>query len=603
MSSYANFQVNRNKSKNEVNIFKKGKNNRKTSKSDRLMESISIWASFYIANPTIFVREYFGIKLKMFQQVILYAMMHFSYTCYFAARGQGKTFLTAIFCCTICTLKPSTKVIIASGVKSQAREVIEKIDELRKEHPNLAREISILKTGSNDALVEFHNGSWIKIVASNDNARSKRCTLLIVDEFRMVDINVINTVLRKFQTATRHPKYLDKPEYEHLLQNEDELEDNKQIYLSSAFYKSSHAWDRFNDYFDAMINGRSYFLCGLPYYISVQEGLLKKKQVQEEMMEKSFDETSFNIEMRCMFHGISDKAFFSFEDLQKNRKLNKVYYPKDVSELINDKTASIPKKEIGEIRVVSADIALSAGSQNDASAFTVARLIPTKEGYDRQIVYLEAIEGGHTLTQAIRIRQLFYDFSCDYIVLDTQNAGQSIYDILTESQMDNERGVEYEPLSCMNDDKLAERCVYSNAPKIIYSIKANAGLNSDIAVRFKDDLKRKKIKLPVPENEAKDVLKGFKGYMDLPIELRTKFLLPYIHTDLMINEVLNLESEFNHLGQVRLKEVSGMRKDRYTSISYLNYFASELEVKNRKKKSSPYDPSQLFLFSKGRKYN
>lgn len=57
--------------------------------------------------------------------------------------------------------------------KGQAREIVEKIDDLRKNSPNLQREISDIKTGSNDPKVEFHNGSWIKVVAANDNARSK----------------------------------------------------------------------------------------------------------------------------------------------------------------------------------------------------------------------------------------------------------------------------------------------------------------------------------------------------------------------------------------------------------------------------------------------
>lgn len=74
---------------------------------------------------------------------------------------QGKTFLTAIFCVVRCILFPGTKVIIASGRKSQAREVIEKIDDMRKSSPNLSREISDLKSSLNDASVEFHNGSWI----------------------------------------------------------------------------------------------------------------------------------------------------------------------------------------------------------------------------------------------------------------------------------------------------------------------------------------------------------------------------------------------------------------------------------------------------------
>lgn len=81
--------------------------------------------------------------------------------------------MTAVYCITRSILYPETKIIIASGVKSQAREVIEKIDEMRKNSPNLRREISDLSTNTNDARVEFHNGSWIKTVASNDNARSR----------------------------------------------------------------------------------------------------------------------------------------------------------------------------------------------------------------------------------------------------------------------------------------------------------------------------------------------------------------------------------------------------------------------------------------------
>ncbi len=65
------------------------------------------------------------------------------------------------------------KKFMRREAKGQAREVIEKIDDLRKESPNLRREIEDLKTSTNDAKVEFHNGSWIKIVASNDGARSK----------------------------------------------------------------------------------------------------------------------------------------------------------------------------------------------------------------------------------------------------------------------------------------------------------------------------------------------------------------------------------------------------------------------------------------------
>ena len=66
---------------------------------------------------------------------------------------------------------------------------------------NLRSEISDISVSINNAHVDFRNGSWIKIVSSNDSARHNRATLIVVDEFRMVDLNTINTVLRSFNSA------------------------------------------------------------------------------------------------------------------------------------------------------------------------------------------------------------------------------------------------------------------------------------------------------------------------------------------------------------------------------------------------------------------
>lgn len=299
--------------------------------------------------------------------------------------------------------------------------------------------------------------------------------------------------------------------------------------------------------------------------------------------------------MEALWFGESEKAFFKFDDLQKNRKLGKAYYPKEVTDLLNDKSILLPKKEKGEIRLISADIATMSGNQNDASAFFVARLIPINNGYERQIIYSESIEGGHTGVQALRIRQLFYDFDCDYIILDTQNAGIGVYDQLTESQFDSERGAEYEPLSCINDDRLTERCVYSNAPKVIYSIRATPQINSEIAVSFKDALRRNKIKLLISENESMEILSKIKGFDKLPEDVKLQFRLPYFHTSLLINEMMNLEGEITDSGLVKLKEQGSGRKDRYSSLSYLNYIATDIERK-AKKKVEPIDVNKLFMF-------
>lgn len=58
-------------------------------KSERIMNGIAAWAGFYRANPQRFVKDYLNINLKLFQKILLYAMMHNNFFMYIAARGQG----------------------------------------------------------------------------------------------------------------------------------------------------------------------------------------------------------------------------------------------------------------------------------------------------------------------------------------------------------------------------------------------------------------------------------------------------------------------------------------------------------------------------------
>ena len=64
----------------------------------------------------------------------------------------------------------------------------------------------------------------------------------------MVDLNTINTVLRKFLTAPRHPGYLDNPKYEHL------QERNIEMYMSSAWYKSHWSYEKLKAYYANMLD-------------------------------------------------------------------------------------------------------------------------------------------------------------------------------------------------------------------------------------------------------------------------------------------------------------------------------------------------------------
>lgn len=598
MATYNNYSKSNQQKKFDIFTQKRSlnKNMENMTKSEKLMTGIGLWTSFYRLFPHIFVKEYLGINLKPFQKILLYFMMHYNYFCYIASRGQGKTWLTAIFCCVRAILFPESKIVLTAGNKGQGSEVLEKINDMMENSPNLKREITDLKTATQKPRCIFRNGSWIKVVASNQGARSARANVIVIDEFRMVDKSIVDGVIRKFLTAPRQPKYLQNKKYSHL------KERNKELYLSSAWFKHDWSWDKVKAFFNSMIDGKSYFLCSLPYQIAIKEDLLMREQVEDEMSESDFSEISWLMEMCAMFYGSSEKAFFNYEDLEKNRVLQKVVYPKYKYELFKkNKNFKYTPKEKDEIRLVSCDISgmnSSKNKKNDASVFTVIRLIPNKShtSYDKYVCYMETMEGGRSDFQALKIRRIYEELDCDYIVIDTQSYGLSVYDVLTQNIYDKELDKEYEGFSCINDDDMANRCLLQDAPKKIYSMKAYEKINSDMHIYVKDDLKRGKLRLPVNENEGKEYLKTFKDYNDMTPEQQIEYQSPYFQTTLLINEMISLEQIDNKNGTIKLKEPSSMRKDRYSSLGYGIYVSKLLEKKNFKPKNKDEDISSYILF-------
>jgi len=215
---------------------------------------------------------------------------------------------------------------------------------------------------------------------------------------------------------------------------------------------------------------------------------------------------------------------------------------------------------------------------------------------------LEANQIGDTTKQAVRIRQLYEDFGGDFIVLDTRNGGLQILYNLQKVLYDEERGIEYQPLKCMNNSDYARVCQDSSAKECIFAINASQQLNSDIATNFRQNLTENKIDFLVNNNIAKEeILSQFKEYAESkdPDE-QVRFEMPFLNTQLMINESAELQYEkMPQTGLIKIKEQGSNRKDRYTSVSYGSYFIDQLEkdlIGNSSKKSYEYAPSCVSSF-------
>ena len=201
-------------------------------------------------------------------------------------------------------------------------------------------------------------------------------------------------------------------------------------------------------------------------------------------------------------------------------------------------------------------------------------------GYRMIVPYLESIQGGEIKKQAMRIRELFEDFDADYIGLDTRNAGISIYDLLARVLYDDDRGIEYSPLSCMNDENIANRIKVEGAEPRIFAINASQKLNSDIALNFRQRLCEKKIDFLVNFETAKEeILPNIKEYVGaVDGETAIFYERPFLETQALFAETAELMYEKKaDTGVIVIREQGANRKDRYTSVSYAAYVCSLLE--------------------------
>lgn len=277
--------------------------------------------------------------------------------------------------------------------------------------------------------------------------------------------------------------------------------------------------------------------------------------------------------------------------------------PDKLAGKITSNQLKIKPKQHGELRILSADIALmsSKKNNNDATAIFVNQMMPTKAGrYVNNIIYSDAMEGVHTADQALEIRKLYDQFGCDYIVLDCQGAGIGLFDSLARDIVDPDTGEIYPALSCCNDPTMAERCTVKGADKVIWSIKANANMNSECAILLREGFRSGKVRLLMTEYDAEQLLGGLKGYSSLDPEEKVALQMPYIHTTLLVDELVKLKHDESS-GKVKLYERSGMRKDRYSSLSYNIYVSTILESRMGRKTTKEEDKIQFVYRAPGSK--
>lgn len=562
------------------------------------------WVGYWRKNPQKFAEDYIGIKLHTYQKILIYMMNINDIFMYIASRGAGKSFLLGVYAVIRCILYPNTNIIIASGTRGQARLIIsEKIVSLYNNYESVRAEIGDfrnIKTGVNNTSVSFLNGSKIEAVTSSDNARGYRGNILILDEFRLIDKKTIQEVLTPMLNVVRTPPFTFKKEYKDYPQ-----EENKTVYISSAWYKTHWAWDDFQDFVKSMLGGKKFFVADTPYTLSIHHGLLTQNKANTDRA--SYDKAKWEMEYEGIFVGENDKGYFKLEDINHCRTITKAFIPPTATEFVENNNRSVPKNlsnipridKNSEIRIISLDVALMGGSKtvkNDSSAFTCMRLVQEKDSYRRDILYLESVKESISANNlGIRLKQLYNDFEADYVVIDTNGVGTAVLEAVCSILSDEERDVEYPAWSTINNEEENERLKTKGIPVVI-AYKADAKFNNSIATGLKTALEDRRIRFPITDIEQREYLVDRGGFLKKSVEEQQRELHTFQQSSALSNELVALEYIVRS-GNIVIQEVGTATKDRYSSLAYGNYYASELEKKLRDTEESDDYDDYFFISS------
>jgi len=588
--SYKNYQSN--KRKKSIRSKTSSKEGRDFSMSkgmtDEQEDNLIEWNHFFRKNPQYFCEWFLGLKLHEYQRFWIYTMQNSTRFMGLASRGTAKSFMVAVFALVRAILYPGTNIILASRTKKQSGLIVtEKIKWMSDNYPAIKREIHRLVTNSNDYVVEFKNGSKITSVVSSDNSRGYRCNLLIVDESRQVSNEVLDTVLKPFLEVRNPPFTMIDNKYD------DYLEQPVFIQITSVGYKGEE-WDvRANKMIKNIAEGsETNRVIFLDYLLTMKHNIKTREQIIEDKTD--MDDVFFTMEMGNLPYGGARKSYYQYSMFKRTVKRPWIPIRFDPSNPKAKNKYHIPKA-VGERRLVSVDCAAAAGSVNDLTSISCYRMIPVKHGYKSSLVYIEVFNGMNTELQALRIKQIYSEFtdarlpggdflfdSNDTLVLDIANIGRGIYDSLTGVSSDTERDVDYPPLKVMVHHSIPEarfkdfdeRAISEDAFPCIYPIAGSASLNSDIASSFRSRLRSGLLHFLIEKSEQEEIYikkKNKDMFSHDDITLKSYVLSPNLNTGLMINEAISLEMSLIGGDNVKLQERPGQLKDRYSSASYGNF--------------------------------
>ena len=610
----------------ELIMQKKQRNKRKRKLTDEERKrQVRDWCTFYRRNWDIYATERLKINLKPFQCIAIHLLGISNIFYLMCSRGLSKTFMAALSAFIQCLLYPNSHIVLtATTIKTAKKMVTDKMeDEL------CGRFSPVLRWMKDNKLITFHyrdeeivvnfhmNDSWIRVLPSVDASRGERANCLIFEECRLLKKNIVDSVFLPMRSA-RVPAYRLIPEYASDIRL---VEKTKIIYLTSTRYKHEWFWNQWKVCVNNVFNEHArlvYNVFAGDIFTSIYHGFKREEDVEADKAQMSDIEA--RMELLNEPQGEVEGSFYTLNMFNVNRIIKKPFIPPTIEEYIVDYgRGEFPwfrEKKEDEIRSLFIDFAFSDTVNGDNDADNT--VIGCMSGYPnenmskmlRNCEYMETYSGGQKEETLRRIRELFFFYDVDVILMDTRNGGEDRWQDLSKSYYHEELGIEMRGLGIYDDDSilrffcdkakadnLRERTIDDNAHHVVIPVVGTAERNNNYHLAMKTALQNRTIRFIEDEMTVKDKLVESGEYALMSSNEKMRKLLGHVQIDIMIiDEAIKLQQVINK-GFISLVVAGRNKRDRIVACEYANYYyyLKELEmIKNNQREEWSIKDWQLW---------
>jgi hypothetical protein len=158
------------------------------------------------------------------------------------------------------------------------------------------------------------------------------------------------------------------------------------------------------------------------------------------------------------------------------------------------------------------------------------------------------------------------------------------------------RETEYHMMPTVRLDELRGRTVDPDAIPCMIPISAHLDWNSEMWQDLAKRLRNNEISFLIDDLQFQQALTENKSYMSLSTEEKAQLQIGYVQTTLLVNEAINLSSEWRN-GRLKLTEPRNGYKDRIVATAYFNMIATKIinKLERDEQKSTEIDWSNVQL--------